>query len=187
MIGFAMCGSFCTLGKAQRALEALCAAGYEVMPVMSECCYSTDTRFGAAAMRAEAIERLCGKKIISTIAQAEAFGPQIHTDALVIAPCTGNTLAKLSYGITDSAVTMAAKAHLRNQKPLVIALATNDALGANLKNIGHMMERKNVFFVPMGQDDYVKKPASMIADFSKIEDALLAALDSKQLQPLFIT
>ncbi len=186
MIGYAMCGSFCTLDKCIDELEMLNLAGYELMPVMSEICYTTDTRFGKAAEKINRVEELCQKPIVHTIWDAEPIGPKGLLDALVIAPCTGNTLAKLAQGVTDSTVTMAAKAHLRNHKPLIIALATNDALSANLKNIGKLLEKKNVYFVPFGQDDATKKPDSMIADFSLIGDTLEMALRGKQLQPVLI-
>lgn len=186
MIGYAMCGSFCTLAHSAAALENLVNMGFDVLPIMSEICYSTDTRFGSAESFRQRVEALCDKEIIHTIPTAEPIGPKIVLDAMVIAPCTGNTLAKIVYGITDSAVTMAAKAHLRNQKPLVLAIATNDALAANLKNIGHAMERKNIYLVPLGQDDPQKKPASMIADFTRIPETLRYAMKGKQLQPILI-
>ncbi|MBE6685966.1 MAG: dipicolinate synthase subunit B [Ruminococcaceae bacterium] len=186
MIGYALCGSFCTLERSLSALEGLKNAGYDILPVMSEICYSTDTRFGKAEDFRKRTEHICQREIIHTIPGAEPIGPKIKLDALIIAPCTGNTLAKIAYGITDSAVTMAAKAHVRNRKPLIIALATNDALCANLKNIGHALERKNVYLVPFGQDDFEKKPCSMIADFSRIGDTLTEALMGRQLQPLII-
>ena len=184
MIGYAMCGSFCTLDKCIDELEMLCYMGYEVMPVMSEICYATDTRFGKASDKINRVEALCSKAIIHTVFDAEPIGPKALLDALVIAPCTGNTLAKLAQGVTDSSVTMAAKAHLRNHRPLIIALATNDALSANLKNIGKLLEKKNVYFVPFGQDDAGSKPDSMIADFSLIADTLAEAMAGKQLQPI---
>ncbi len=185
MIGYAMCGSFCTFEKSYSVLEQL-TSKYQVLPCMSFNAYSTDTRFGYAIDWVEKIEALCGQKVIHTIHTAEPIGPKLKLDALIISPCTGNTLAKLAYGITDTPVTMAAKAHLRNARPLVIALATNDALSANLKNIGHMMERKNVYFVPFGQDDPQNKPSSMIADFKSIPETLEHALSGKQIQPLLI-
>ena len=184
MIGYAMCGSFCTLERSVDELELLCLSGYEIMPVMSEICYSTDTRFGKASDRIKRVEELCGNAVVHTVYDAEPIGPKALLEAIVIAPCTGNTLAKLAAGVTDSTVTMAAKAHLRNHRPLVIALATNDALSANLKNIGKLMEKKHVFFVPFGQDDAIKKPDSMIADFSLISDTLELALRGKQIQPI---
>ncbi len=184
MIGYAMCGSFCTLAESIEELELLCLSGYEVMPVMSEICYATDTRFGKAYDRIRRVEEICGNTVIHTVFDAEPIGPKALLDALVIAPCTGNTLAKLAAGVTDSSVTMAAKAHLRNHRPLVIALATNDALSANLKNIGKLLEKKNVYFVPFGQDDPKKKPDSMIADFSLIADTLAEAMAGRQIQPI---
>lgn len=184
MIGYAMCGSFCTLENAIDELEILCLMGYEVQPVMSEICYVTDTRFGKAADRIYRINELCSKPIIHTVFEAEPIGPKALLEALIIAPCTGNTLAKLAQGVTDSSVTMAAKAHLRNHRPLVIALATNDALSANLKNIGKLLEKKNVYFVPFGQDDAKNKPDSMIADFSLIADTLAEAMKGRQIQPI---
>lgn len=184
MIGFAMCGSFCTLDKCIDELELLCLMGYEVLPVMSEICYTTDTRFGTAKSKTERVEEICTNKIVHTVYGAEPIGPRELLEALIIAPCTGNTLAKLAQGVTDSSVTMAAKAHLRNHRPLIIALATNDALSANLKNIGKLLEKKYVFFVPFGQDDAAKKPDSMIADFSLIADTLAEAMKGKQIQPI---
>ncbi len=184
MIGFAFCGSFCTLGAALLELEALCGR-YPVQGIVSENVYHTDTRFGEAREICAHIERATGREVIHTIVGAEPLGPTRPLEALVICPCTGNTLAKMAAGITDSAVTMAAKAHLRSNRPLVIALASNDALSANLKNIGAMLTRKNVYFVPMRQDDPEKKPHSLVADFSKLSGTLEAALQGKQFQRLF--
>lgn len=186
MIGYAMCGSFCTLKASVEALSRLSGSGYDILPIMSEACYTTDTRFGTAADFIDKVEDLCKQKIIHTSKDAEPIGPKGLLDALIIAPCTGNTLAKIAAGITDSSVTMAAKAHLRNSRPLVIAIATNDALSANLKNIGILMERKNIYFVPFGQDDPYKKPSSMIADFLKTETTLTEALKGDQLQPILL-
>ena len=184
MIGFAFCGSFCTIKEAIREMEQLCER-YCVQGIVSENVFRTDTRFGAARDICEQIERLTGREVIHTIVDAEPLGPMCPLEALVICPCTGNTLAKMAAGITDSSVTMAAKAHLRSNRPLVIALASNDALSANLKNIGAMLTRKNVYFVPMRQDDPEKKPHSLVADFSKLSDTLAAALQGKQFQRLF--
>lgn len=184
MIGYAMCGSFCTLKDSVDVLEVLCGMGYDILPIMSEVCYSTDTRFGSAGDFIQRVESICKKEVIHTVAAAEPIGPVLKLDAMIIAPCTGNTLAKIAYGITDSAVTMAAKAHLRNAKPLILAVATNDALCANMKNIGHALERKNIYLVPFGQDDPVKKPTSMIAHFDQIPQTLAAALDGRQIQPI---
>ena len=186
MICFAMCGSFCTLSNAFDILEAMSHSGYDMLPVMSEKTYSTDTRFGKASSHIERFEEICKKKVIHTVHDAEPIGPKLHPDAMIICPCTGNTLAKIANGITDSAVTMATKAHLRNGNPLVIALATNDALSANLVNIGTLMARKNIFFVPMIQDDPIKKPTSLIAQFDLLPETLDMALQNKQLMPLFL-
>lgn len=185
MIGYAFCGSFCTVSRSMVVLESLCKK-YEVLPVFSECLANTDTRFGRAADICANIEYICQKKAIRTITQAETLGPSVKLDALIISPCTGNTLAKMSCGITDSTVTMAAKAHLRNGKPLIIALASNDALSANLHNIGRLLSKKNVYFVPLGQDDAVSKPSSLVCDFSQTERTLEFAMQGKQLQPLLI-
>ena len=152
-IGFALCGSFCTLGKAVEALEQLAGRYTSVWPIMSEITACTDTRFGQAEYFKKRIEEICGRSIITTVAEAEPIGPKKLLDALVICPCTGNTLAKLAHGVTDGAVTMAAKAHLRNGRPLVIAPSTNDGLSNAAPNIGTLLGRRNVYFVPFGQDD----------------------------------
>lgn len=183
-IGFAVCGSFCTFEKAIGALEKTKEVYETVTPVMSENAYSTDTRFGTARSFIERIETICGKKIIRTIEQAEPIGPQALLDILVIAPCTGNTIAKLASGITDTSVTMAAKAHLRNNRPVLIAVSTNDGLSGNAANIGKLLNRKNIFFVPYYQDDPIKKPASLTADFTILPEAIEAALKGIQLQPV---
>lgn len=186
MIGFAMCGSFCTHKKALEQMSALRASGEDILPIMSENVYSTDTKFGSAEDLKKRVRDLCGRDMISSIVDAEPIGPKELLDILVICPCTGNTLAKLAAGITDTAVTMAAKAHLRSDRPLVIALASNDALSANLKNIGTMLNRKNVYFVPMSQDDPVKKPHSLVADFDLLLPTIEAARRGKQYQKIFV-
>ena len=183
-IGYAFCGSYCTFDKAVGALKTLCGLYASVTPVMSENAFKTDTRFGTARSFIDKIEAITGKKIISTIAEAEPFGPKALLDILVIAPCTGNTIAKLASGVTDSSVTMAAKAHLRNQRPVLIAVSTNDGLTGNAANIGKLLNRKNVFFVPYYQDDPHKKPGSVIADFDLLPAAVEAALRGVQLQPV---
>ncbi len=183
MIGFACTGSFCTLSRALAVMEGL-AKDYEIQPIVSPAVAATDTRFGKAADFLSLMEAISGRKVITTVAGAEPLGPAMPLDALVIAPCTGNTLAKMAGGITDTAVTMAAKAHLRNGRPLIIALASNDALSANLRNIGTLLERKNIYFVPLGQDDPLGKPHSMVCDFARIPETLAAALDGRQLQPI---
>ena len=185
MIGFAFCGSFCTHKKALAKLEALCLR-YPVQAIFSETVFSTDTRFGKAEDLLEKVEKLTGRPVIHHIVDAEPLGPEKPLEALIICPCTGNTLAKMANGITDSAVTMAAKAHLRSDRPLVIALASNDALSANLTNIGILLARKEVFFVPMRQDDPIKKPHSLVADFDKLLPTLESALNGRQYQKLYI-
>lgn len=184
MIGFAFCGSFCTIPRALGELEHLCVR-YPVQGIVSETVYATDTRFSTALAVRERIELLTQRPVIHDIVGAEPLGPTTPLEALVICPCTGNTLAKMACGITDSAVTMAAKAHLRSNRPLVIALASNDALSANLKNIGTLLTRKHVYFVPMKQDDPDKKPHSLVADFSLLGATLEAALTGKQYQKIF--
>ena len=185
MIGYAFCGSFCTHKKSCEMLEKLIRAGYEVQPIMSENVYNTDTRFGKASELIDKVSKMCEKNIIHTIVQAEPLGPQIKLDALIISPCTGNTLAKMANGITDTAVTMAAKAHLRSNRPLIIALASNDALSSNLKNIGGLLSRKSVYFVPLEQDEPIEKPHSLIADFSLLPETLSCAFEGKQYQRVF--
>lgn len=181
-----MCGSFCTFKKALSQLETLTALGYIVIPIMSPAAYSTDTRFGTAESFRTRIREITGNEIISTIAEAEPIGPKKLLDALIVAPCTGNTLGKLANGITDTCVTLAVKAHLRNQRPVLIAVSTNDALGASAKNIGSLMNMKNLYFVPMRQDDSLNKPNSIVADFAKIPETLDDALSGRQTEPLLI-
>ena len=186
-VGFSVCGSFCSHAKALGVLRELVGAGYRVVPILSFNAAQTDTRFGRASDLLLEIESLCGRKAILSIEEAEPLGPKTPLDAMLICPCTGNTLAKLAGGITDTPVTMAAKAHLRADRPLVIALASNDALSANLANIGTLLNRKNVYFVPMREDDPAGKPHSLVADFSRSSDALRAAIDGRQLHPIFST
>ena len=181
-----MCGSYCTFDAALDALSALCEKYTEVIPIMTEKAFSTDSRFGKAADFNRRIGEITGRKIISTITGAEPIGPGALLDILVIAPCTGNTLAKLAHGITDSSVTMAAKAHLRNGRPLLIAVSTNDALSANAQNIGMLLARKHVYFVPFYQDDPAKKPASLAAELERLPAAIEAALRGEQLQPVLL-
>ena len=183
-VGFALTGSFCTFSVVLKELERIAEAGANVIPIMSEIAYTTDTRFGTAEEFRNRIEGICKNPIIKTVKEAEPIGPKGYLDILVIAPCTGNTLAKLASGIADSSVTMAAKAHLRNQKPVVIAPSTNDGLGNAAKNIGVLLNNKNLYFVPFGQDDHVKKPNSLVADMSKILPAIESAMDGEQLQPI---
>ncbi len=184
-VGLALTGSYCTFDKAMAAASRM-SGEYDLWPIMSENAYSTDTRFGRAEYFRMMLSALSTHGIISTIAEAEPIGPKGLLDVLVIAPCTGNTLAKIACGITDSSVTMAAKAHLRNGRPVIIAVSTNDGLAANAKNIGELLSRRNVYFVPFYQDDPVKKERSLVADFDMIEDTIAAALDGRQIQPLLI-
>ena len=186
MIGYAFCGSYCTHAASLRELEKLIARGTEVLPIVSENVYSTDTRFGRAEELCQRLETLCGRSVVHSIVDAEPLGPKTELEALIIAPCTGNTLAKMAAGITDTTVCMAAKAHLRGNRPLVIALASNDALSANLKNIATMLSRKFVYFVPLFQDDPQKKPHSLIADFTLLAPTLECALAGKQYQKIFV-
>jgi dipicolinate synthase subunit B len=184
-IGFAMCGSFCTFHQVFPIMEEL-AKKYRLIPIFSPAAYSTDTRFGTAQSHIRRAAEICGADPLSTIAQVEPIGPKKLLDALVIAPCTGNTLAKLSHSIADTSVTMAAKSHLRNSRPVLVAVSTNDALAGAAENIGKLLSRKNYYFVPFGQDDSLGKPTSMVADFSKIPAALEAALSGEQLQPILL-
>ena len=183
-IGFAMCGSFCTFQKALDAAKNLKSAGADIIPIMSETAYSTDTRFGTALNFRKELEEIAGIQILHTVYETEPIGPKKLLDALVILPCTGNTLAKLSNAVADSSVTLAAKAHLRNKRPLVIGVSTNDGLGAAAENIGRLLSRKHCFFVPFGQDDYIHKPNSLVADFTKLNKTISDALENKQFQPI---
>lgn len=184
-LGFAMCGSFCTFKLVLEELERL-AKDYDITPIMSQGAAFTDTRFGKAEDFRRRVAGICGREPITTIADAEPIGPRALLDVLVIEPCTGNTLGKLANGITDTPVTMAAKAHLRNGRPLVLAVSTNDALGASARNIGTLMNAKNIFFVPMRQDSPLGKPASLVADFSETAAAIKSALEGRQTQPLLL-
>ena len=181
-----MCGSFCTHDKAMAALEQIRTRFARVVPIVSECTAATDTRFGAAHDLMREMERICDHRVISTVKAAEPIGPQKLLDLLIICPCTGNTLGKLAGGVTDTSVTMAAKAHLRNGRPLLIAPSTNDGLAASAVNIGTLLTRKYIYFVPFGQDDPERKPTSLVADFSRVPEAALAALEGRQLQPLLV-
>lgn len=185
-VGFALCGSFCTHGQVLEELEKLCGAYETVLPIVSEACRTTDTRFGTAEAFLSTVERLTGHRPISSVQEAEPIGPRKLLDVLVIAPCTGNTLGKLASGITDTAVTMAAKAHLRNSRPVVVAMASNDGLSGAARNIGELLGRKNYYFVPFGQDDPEKKPSSLVADFSRIGETMQAALEGRQMQPVLL-
>ena len=185
-VGFAVCGSFCTHAKAMAALEQVRARWENVVPIVSECTAATDTRFGNAHDLMREMERICDHRVIASIKEAEPIGPQKWLDLLIICPCTGNTLGKLAAGVTDTSVTMAAKAHLRNGRPVLIAPATNDGLAASAASIGALLPRKHIYFVPFGQDDPEKKPTSLMADFSLVPEAAQAALEGRQLQPLLL-
>jgi dipicolinate synthase subunit B len=185
VIGFAMCGSFCTFSQVFPIMEQL-AAVHEVIPIYSPAAYGTDTRFGSAQDHIRRAASICGRDPLHTIPQVEPIGPKKLLDALVIAPCTGNTLAKLAHGIADTSVTMAAKSHLRNGRPVLIAISTNDALAGAAENIGRLLVRKNYYFVPFRQDDAVGKPTSMVADMTLLPAALDAAVEGRQLQPVLV-
>ena len=185
-VGFIITGSFCTFARIGDVLQKMVDIGMRVIPIFSERTQTTDNRFGNAKDFMKEVERITGENGIYTITQAEPIGPKAILDAAVIAPCTGNTLAKLANGITDSTALMAAKAHLRNERPLIIAMSTNDALGINFKNIGMLMNMKNVYFVPFGQDDCTKKHKSMVAHMELIPDTIEAALKGSQLQPVIM-
>lgn len=183
-IGYALCGSFCTIEKALQQMEALKLSGAEIVPIFSQTVFETDTRFFQSNEIKARVHNITANPILHTVREAEPIGPKKLLDLLVIAPCTGNTLAKLANGITDTAVTMAAKAHLRNGRPVLLAIATNDALSNSAQNIGKLLNTKNVFFVPFGQDDPQKKPTSLICKFESLPQAAAAALKGQQLQPL---
>ncbi|WP_249293536.1 dipicolinate synthase subunit B [Fumia xinanensis] len=185
-LGFAMCGSFCTFQPVLRMMEKCRDLGYDLVPIMSQNASSIDTRFGKAEDFIWQVEDICGKKIINTINDAEPIGPTHMTDIMLVSPCTGNTLAKLANSIVDTSVTMAVKSHLRNNKPVVIAVSTNDALSGSAKNIGALLNLKNYYFVPMRQDNPEGKPTSIVADFSLIPDTLEEALQNTQIQPIML-
>jgi dipicolinate synthase subunit B len=182
-IGLVLTGSFCTFEKALAAAEKL-AEKYDVTALMSETAYATDTRFGAAAEFVSRLEQITGKPVLHTIAQAEPIGPQGMFDVLAVAPCTGGTLAKLALGITDTAATMAVKSQLRGGRPVVLAFGSNDGLGASARNLGALLTRRDIYFLPMYQDDPLEKPRSLAGDYDRLEAAILAALAGRQLQPI---
>ncbi len=183
-IGFALTGSFCTIAKVVPIISELCDMGADITPIFSPMVFETDNRFNKKDDLIKTVSQITGKNIIHTVREAEPIGPKNLLDALIIAPCTGNTLAKLAGGITDTSVTMAAKATLRNKKPVILAPSTNDGLSGSAKNIGMLLNTKNIYFVPFTQDDPIKKETSLVADFSKITETLSGALDKKQIQPL---
>ena len=182
-IGFALCGSFCTFGKVFPMMEAL-AKDHQLLPIFSPAAYGTDTRFGTAQEHIRRAADICGVDPLHTLAQVEPIGPKGLLDVLVIAPCTGNTLAKLAHGIADTPVTMAAKSHLRNGRPVVIAISTNDGLAGAAENIGRLLNRRHYYFVPFGQDDPLNKPASLVADLGQLPATVEAAARGVQVQPV---
>ena len=186
MLGYAFCGSFCTHQASLKELRNLIELGYEILPIMSDAVWATDTRFGRAIDLQKEVESLCGRAVVHSVVDAEPIGPKMNLEALIVSPCTGNTLAKIANGITDTPVCMAVKAHLRSDRPLVISLASNDGLSANLKNIATLLSRKQVYFVPMLQDDPEQKPHSLVADFSLLRATLDSALRGKQYRKLFL-
>ncbi len=183
-IGFAMTGSFCTFERVLKQMEALVRRGYEVVPVLSFNAGMLDTRFMTAEHLRARIVEITGNEPIDTLAGAEPIGPRKMTDVFLIAPATGNSLAKLAAGIYDTPALLGAKSHLRNDRPLVLAVSTNDGLGAAAQNIGRLLNVRNIYFVPFGQDDPVKKPRSLVADFSQIPRTIAAALSGVQMQPM---
>lgn len=183
-LGLALTGSFCTFQKVLDQLEPLRQEFAHIIPILSETSYDTDSRFGPAADFRRQLEALCGHPVLHTIPETEPIGPKKLLDALVIAPCTGNTLAKLANGIADTSVTLACKAHLRNERPVIVAVSTNDGLGTNAASIGTLLARKHFYFVPFGQDAPLSKPRSLVADFSLIGETVKAALEGRQIQPV---
>ncbi len=183
-VGFAMCGSFCTLSQAVEQMEQL-AKAYHILPIMSQNTYETDTRFGKAEDFIAKAEKISGRGVLHTIVETEPIGPKGLVDVLAVCPCTGNTLSKIAGGITDTPVTMAVKSSLRIGIPVVLCTASNDSLGASGPNITRLLNTKNIYFVPLGQDDPVKKPFSLVADFSLLSQSVEAALEGRQLQPVF--
>ena len=183
-IAFCVTGSFCTLSKLEKLILSLKEAGVEIQPIFSPCVYSTDTRFGTAQKWKDMFFNITGNKVWHTVSEAEPIGPKNLFDVTVVAPCTGNTLTKICQGITDTAPTMAVKATLRNQKPVVLAVSTNDGLSNCAKNIGQLLNQKNIFFVPFGQDDPIGKPTSLVAHFDLLHETITSALNGIQIQPI---
>lgn len=184
-VGFALCGSYCTFSRVFPVMEAL-AQDYKLIPIVSGSTASTDSRFGTARDHLLRLEGICKTPPLASVPEVEPIGPKKMLDALIIAPCTGNTLAKLAHGIADTPVTMAAKSHLRNGRPVIVAVSTNDGLAAAAENIGRLLARKHYYFVPFGQDDCQGKPTSLVADFSQLPETLREALAGRQLQPLLL-
>ena len=183
-IGFAVTGSFCTLNRALNAAQSLKKAGAELYPIFSDSVWQMNTKFGLAAEWEQRFSSLCGREVIKTIVEAEPIGPGNFLDIMAVVPCSGNTLSKMAHGITDGPVLMAVKAHLRNQKPVVLAVSTNDGLGRSMQNIATLMGSKNIYMVPFSQDDPVKKPYSLVADMEATKATVESALDGIQIQPI---
>ena len=184
-IGFAMCGSYCTFAKVFPVMEEL-AQEHRVVPIFSDNVQKTDTRFGDAAEFYDRVFRITGVEPICSIPEAEPIGPKKLLDVLVIAPCTGNTLAKLAAGIADSPITMAAKSHLRNDRPVILAVSTNDGLSTAAANIGKLLGRRHYYFVPFGQDDPTQKPRSLVANFKALPQTIAEAMEGQQIQPILL-
>lgn len=185
-LGYAFCGSFCTIARSLEILKELAKTDIKIIPIMSDIVFRSDTRFGTAKELIDTVEALCNQKIIHDITAAEPIGPKGLLDAIAVSPCTGNTAAKIALGITDTSVTMAVKAHLRNNKPVILGIASNDALGAGAKNIGLLHNTKNIYFVPYRQDDPHGKNNSLVCDFSLLPKTVEAALNGEQLQPVVL-
>lgn len=185
-IGFALTGSSCNFSKVFPEIEKLADEGADIYPIISEAVNTFDTRFGSADEWKEKLRTITGKEPIKTIVEAEPVGPELNLDILLVVPCTGNTCAKLANGITDTPVTMAVKAHLRNNKPVILGVATNDGLGASARNLGTLINSKHIYFVPLGQDNPEKKPKSLVADFTKLNETIEKALIGEQIQPVLI-
>ena len=184
-VGFALCGSFCTYASVFPVMAEL-AKKHRVIPIFSHSAYTLDSRFGTAQSHIDRATAICGQPPLHTTPEVEPIGPKKLLDALVIAPCTGNTLAKLAHSIADTPVTMAAKSHLRNGRPILLAVSTNDALAGAAENIGKLLCRRSFYFVPFGQDDPIQKPTSMVADFSQLPQALEAMMEGRQIQPILL-
>lgn len=183
-LGFCICGSFCTFKENIELMQRLVEAGFDIIPILSFNSATMDTRFGKASDHIANIESICNKTVIATIEHAEPIGPKRMTDVILVSPCTGNTLAKLANGITDSPVTMAVKSHLRNGLPVVIAVSTNDALSGSANNIATLLNRRQYYFVPFGQDNFAAKPTSLVSHFELVPQTIELALEGKQLQPI---
>ena len=184
--GFALTGSYCTYSKVFNAIESLVGAGINLIPIFSDNSVVTDTRFGKASDFIKKAEEITGNKLLKSISDVEPIGPKNIVDIILVVPCTGNTIAKLANGITDTPVTMAVKSHIRNNKPVLIGVSTNDGLGVNLKNIGVLLDTKNFYFIPFRQDDYINKPKSLVLDYDKVIESTKLALDKKQIEPLLV-